>query len=58
MDKILDLKKLLEKNKVNGEDKKLHSSNDAKTTNPILKKLAAFTNDKLSNKFNINDLLR
>ena len=60
MDKIIDITKVLEKTKE--ENKKLENNKQSfdtqKVTNPILKKLMSFKNDKLSPKFDINDLLR
>ncbi len=60
MDKITDITKVLEKTKE--EKKELENNKQSvvaqKVTNPILKKLMSFKNDKLSKKFDINDLLR
>lgn len=63
MDKIKDITKILEKTKV--EEKEKTSSKVEKVekvTNPLktfaLQKLARFNNEKLSKKFDINDLLR
>ena len=60
MDKIIDITKVLEKTKE--EKKELENNKQSviaqKVTNPILKKLMSFKNDKLSKKFDINDLLR
>lgn len=60
MDKIKDITKILEKTKV--EEKEKASSKVEKVTNPLkalaLQKLARFNNEKLSKKFDINDLLR
>ena len=64
MDKVVDLKRVLEKTKaeMQTEDSQIKNvaqpSNVKKSTNPILKKLAQFKNDNLSKKFDINDLLR
>lgn len=64
MDKVVDLKRVLKKTKaeMQTEDSQVKNvaqpSNVKKSTNPILKKLAQFKNDNLSNKFDINDLLR
>ena len=64
MDKVVDLKRVLEKTKAETQtaDSQIKNvaqpSNVKKSTNPILKKLAQFKNDNLSNKFDINDLLR
>lgn len=64
MDKVVDLKRVLEKTKAETqtEDSQVKNvaqpSNVKKSTNPILKKLVQFKNDNLSNKFDINDLLR
>ena len=64
MDKVVDLKRVLEKTKaeMKTEDSQVKNvaqpSNVKKSTNPILKKLAQFKNDNLSKKFDINDLLR
>lgn len=66
MDKIIDIKKVLEKTAV---DEKTSPITDEKTspppskvvqkaTNPILKKLAQFKNDNLSKKFDLHDLLK
>lgn len=61
MDKIKDITKILEKTKVEEETEKT-SSKVEKVTNPLktsaLQKLARFNNEKLSKKFDINDLLR
>lgn len=60
MDKITDITKVLEK--IKEEKKELENNKQSvvaqKVTNPILKKLMSFKNDKLSKKFDINDLLR
>lgn len=61
MDKVIDITKIVEKTKV--EEKKQgadaqNSHRTQKATNPIFKKLARFTNEKLSKKFDINDLLK
>ena len=64
MDKVVDLKRVLKKTKaeMQTEDSQVKNvaqpSNVKKSTNPILKKLVQFKNDNLSNKFDINDLLR
>lgn len=64
MDKVIDITKIVAKTK---DEKKTAAQLDKvqkapKATNPIksnaLKKLASFTNEKLSKKFDINDLLR
>lgn len=66
MDKIIDIKKVLEKTAV---EEKTSLFTDEKTppqsskvvqkaTNPILKKLAQFKNDNLSKKFDLHDLLK
>ena len=58
MDKIIDIKKLLEKTAVDSETKpETKSAAIQKVTNPILKKLVQFKNEKLSKKFDINDLI-
>ncbi len=56
MDKIKDITKILEK--VKEEEQKAPEPKVQKATNPIFKKLAQFANEKLSKKFDINDLLR
>ena len=58
MDKIIDIKKLLEKTAIDSETKpETKSAAIQKVTNPILKKLVQFKNEKLSKKFDINDLI-
>lgn len=60
MDKIIDIKKILEKTAVEVDEKTVNEPpvKLQKSTNPIVKKLAKFKNDNLSKKFDINDLLR
>ena len=57
MEKIIDITKILEetKEKQTPAEKKQVKNN---ATNPILKQLAQFTNQKLKNKFDIGDLLK
>ena len=57
MEKIIDITKILEetKEKQPAAAEKPAAKN---STNPILKKLATFTNQKLKNKFDIGDLLK
>lgn len=64
MDKVIDIKKVLEKTALDTPEKDIEKAVEKpsvtvkKTTNPILKKLAKFKNENLSKKFDINDLLR
>lgn len=63
MDKIVDITKILEETALKAEagvEKAdvQKSVQKPKVSNPIFKKLAQFTNEKLSQKFDINDLLR
>lgn len=64
MDKVIDIKKVLEKTAVEVSEKEIEKAVEKpsltvkKATNPILKKLAKFKNENLSKKFDINDLLR
>ncbi len=62
MEKVTDIKKVLEKNKTKEADTNnqhsLDKKNCAKATNPIFKKLMQFKNEHLTKKFDINDLLR
>ncbi len=56
MDKIIDITENLKQQK---EAEKIKPcSSKAKVTNPILKKLAVFANEKLTKKFDINDILK
>lgn len=57
MDKIIDITKILEETKEKQEPATQKQVSD-NATNPILKKLAKFTNQKLKNKFDIGDLLK
>lgn len=60
MDKIIDIKKLIVKVDQDStqEVEQKPAAPKQKATNPIFKKLAQFSNEKLSQKFDINDLLR
>ncbi len=59
MDNITDIKeKLAQKNKAVEDNKNKPHSVLSNATNPILKKLMQFKNDNLSQKFDINDLLK
>ena len=57
MDKIVDITKIIEKIKEN-HPQSVKNFVNKNATNPILKKLAAFSEQKLKNKFNIGDLLK
>lgn len=56
MDKIIDIKEKLKHQDEAAEKKPCPPK--AKVTNPIFKKLAAFSNEKLTKKFDINDILK
>lgn len=61
MDKVVDITRVLEQTKIetteSQKNRDAKPSNVQKSTNPILKKLAQFKNEKLSKKFDINDLI-
>ena len=58
MDKIIDIKKLLEKTAVDSETKpETKSAAIQKVTNPILKKLLDFHNER-AGKFSVKDLFK
>lgn len=61
MDKVTDITEKLARQKAETEVKtnvNTPSKTVQNSTNPILKKFMQFKNDKLSKKFDINDLLR